>query len=101
MAMQQCRSNPSCVVEVVHRRLRGFEEHDGRDDGKDDRDDPIARSSCRRDILTNFWGLFSALYVSRLHRFTYSDAAECYFKKRPLPNQSLIRLNRFQKLRTL
>ena len=101
VSVQQCRCYPTRISEVVHRRLRRFEEHDGRDDGKDDRDDPIARSSCRRDILTNFRGLFSAVYVSRHHRLTYSDAAECYFKKCALPNRGLIRLKRFQKLRTL
>jgi hypothetical protein len=38
------------------------------------------RGCCCRRILTNFRGLFCALCLSRRHRFTYSDAAECYFK---------------------
>jgi hypothetical protein len=98
VSMQQRRCNPSRVIEVVHRRLCGFEEHNGRDDGKDDRHDPVARASCRHKTLANFWGLFSAPCLSRHHRFTYFDVGGMLFQKACSAKSELdTRLTDFQK----
>src|SRR5919198_1902107 len=79
-AVEKRAGNLKCVIEMLLCWLRSFEEHDGRNDAKDDGHDPVARASCRHGILTSFWGLLSAPCLSRRHRVTYFDAAECYFK---------------------